>query len=1234
MKHRTFVVIALVAFCLPLLASAAGPVAGRYVHVTIPGPGHTLSLAEVQVFSGGKNVALKCKTVQNSTASAGVSSRAVDGRTDGEWSRGSITHTVEGMTAPCWEVDLGAARSIEKISLWNRDGFESRLNGFEVYILDSRRKVVWAGGQKRAAKGESAFTVGASRSAMMGKAMAKVKASKVTASRRKARKPAAPAIPAGSYGTAKSLKLAIEDLIKTYGSKYPKGRSYLARLAALEPKLNAGEGKAEFDALQREALLTNPILDFDKILLVQRKGVGKGLPANWQGNSSTGKTGYDNFLGVLSPLDKGKITELHRPADTGFVGDFDLHFDADKICFSSVGKNKAWAVMEVKIDGSGLRQVSPDEHADVDNYDPVYLPDGRIIFDSTSGYQGVPCVSGNDFVANLHIMDANGKNIRRLCFEQDNDWYPVMLPNGRVMYLRWEYTDSAHYFSRVLMHMNPDGTDQKEYYGSNSYWPNSLFYAKPIPGSNTKFVGIVTGHHGVRRIGEMVVFDAARGRHEADGALQLIGKHGEKVVAKTIDRLVDGSWPKFLHPHPLSEKYYLASAQLNSRASWGVYLVDIYDNMVLLKDVPGYSLYEPVPLKKTAKPRIIPDRIDPTRKDAVVFMTDVYEGKGLAGVPRGSVKNLRIYRYEYSLRKTGGHYNIGMEGPWDTHIILGTVPVDPDGSAMFRIPANTPISIQPLDAEGKALQLMRSWTVGMPGENLACQGCHEPQNAAVPARRMATAFRKPVADIKPWRGPARGFSFLREVQPVLDKYCIGCHDGGVRKDGKAIPNFADTTGKTFPKSYMALHPYCRRNGPEGDYHLLTPLEFHVDTSELVQLLQKGHNNVQLDAEAWDRIITWIDLNVPALGTWTERGANPEYIKRRKELRKIYVGIYEDPEVILNPYERTEKFIKPKALPKPPAVPAIAGWPFDAGLAKAKQGANSSTEIDCGASMKMKLVRIPAGQFAMGSNTESPQERPVAAVKIDKGFRMGATEVTLAQFQQFDPKHVNGIYDKHYKDQVNRGYVMDRADFPVIRVTWTQAMAYCKWLSAKTGKRVTLPTEAQWEWACRSGTDSPLSFGGLDTEFSTLANMADIKMKELAVKGVNPQPIKNPPPDLDFEPKDIRSNDGVLHLAKVGSYTPNAWGLHDMHGNVAEWTRSAPMAYPYRADDGRNDASRSGKRIVRGGGWHDRQYRCTSAYRLSFPDWQKVYNVGFRVVIEDGPIASTKTKTATLTASVK
>jgi hypothetical protein len=469
------------------------------------------------------------------------------------------------------------------------------------------------------------------------------------------------------------------------------------------------------------------------------------------------------------------------------------------------------------------------------------------------------------------------------------------------------------------MSMNPDGTNQIEYYGSNSYWPNSTFYAKPLPGQPNKFVGIVTGHHGVPRMGELVLFDLANGRQEHTGAIQRIPGYGIPVQDKIVDELVNASWPKFLHPLPIADKYFLVSSQTQGGANWGIYLVDVFDNRVLLREDPGWALLEPIPLKKTPPPPIIPDRVKLDAKTATVAIQDIYAGRALTGVPRGTVKALRVYQYEYSYRNMGGHYAVGMEGPWDVRRLLGTVPVHPDGSSYFEIPANTPVSLQPLDAEGKALQLKRSWMVGMPGERVSCVGCHDHQNNGAVAPKLTTAAQQAPAKLKPWYGPTRGFGFIREVQPVLDKYCVGCHDG---KEADR-PRFDDSTGR-FPKSYNELHPYVRRNGPEGDYNILTPLEFHADTSDLVQMLQKGHHNVKLDAEAWDRIITWIDLNVPALGTWKEVGNIPkDFEKRRYEMRKEYTGIDEDIEAIPNPYQKNVKFIPPPAMPLKPPVPSVA-----------------------------------------------------------------------------------------------------------------------------------------------------------------------------------------------------------------------------------------------------------------------------------------------------------------------
>lgn len=201
--------------------------------------------------------------------------------------------------------------------------------------------------------------------------------------------------------------------------------------------------------------------------------------------------------------------------------------------------------------------------------------------------------------------------------------------------------------------------------------------------------------------------------------------------------------------------------------------------------------------------------------------------------------------------------------------ILGTVPVSPDGSALFRVPANTPIFLQPLDAEGKSQQQMRSWYTAMAGETASCVGCHEQQNHGPPAKYAAGAMRRPV-QITPWNGPPRGFSFEREVQPVLDRRCVGCHNGQPYKDGERQIATADLRAKQlrpdyqdrYSPAYLALQKYVRRAGFEADMHLLKPAEFEADTSSLVQMLKKGHYNVELTRDEWERLYTWIDYNVP------------------------------------------------------------------------------------------------------------------------------------------------------------------------------------------------------------------------------------------------------------------------------------------------------------------------------------------------------------------------------------
>lgn len=1068
---------------------------------------------------------------------------------------------------------------------------------------------------------------------------------------------------------AEALRLAIADLTQSFGNSYPQGPAFMRRLdellaaaeAARNEPLRLAEVVAQLEELRRRALLANPLLNFERLLLVRRSAANLGLPHNWESNSSLPRSGFDNEIAVLSPVAPGgRLSTLYRPPDGRFVGDVDLHYDADRLLFSSVGKHNRWQVFEMRIDGSGLRELT-GEQDDVDSYDACYLPNGDIIFTSTACFIGVPCVYGASHVTNLYRMDADGRNIRRLTVDQEHNWCPAVMNNGRVLYQRWEYTDTPHSNTRLLFTMNPDGTSQMAYYGSNSYWPNSIFYARPVPDHPTKVVGIVTGHHGVARMGELVIFDPARSTSETEGVVQRIPGRGKPVEPIVRDQLVNESWPKFLHPFPLSEKYMLVSAKPTPQSHWGIYLVDVFDNMLLLAELPGHALLEPVPLRKTPRPPVVPDRVDLSKKDAVVYIADIYRGQAMRGVPRGTVKELRIFAYHFSYQGMGGLLGVlGMDGPWDIRRIMGTVPVEEDGSAAFRVPAWTPISIQPLDAEGKAVQLMRSWMTAMPGENVSCVGCHEKTNDTPPARQ-GKAFSRPPSEITPWRGPTRGFSYKREVQPVINRYCVGCHDGSANpsasnpdgappdlrgdvplRDFRMVTpgNGGKAAGK-FSVGYANLARYVRRPGIESDYHVLMPCEFHADTTHLVQLLMKGHYGVRLDPEAWDRLITWIDLNAPYHATWHEEIHDPgRQRQRRRELAKLYGGLDEDPEAVIETGYNPGPFVMPAKDDKPVEVPKAAGWPFDAQEAARRQSAAGPVtrmKIDIGADRPIEMVLIPAGEFVMGDPAGYPNEQPPTRVRITAPFWMSACEITNSQYAVFDPAHDSHVESKQAYQFGIHGYPVNEPAQPVVRVSWVRAMEFCRWLSQRTGRRFTLPTEAQWEWACRAGSAEAFFFGPLDADFSRFANLADARLARFASDPYTvDRPLVNPSHYDDYVPKDMRFDDGGLVSVAVGSYKANAWGLHDMHGNVAEWTSSDYVPYPYRGPDGAGRGSRrqdgqaqagagdaadalaaaAVRKVVRGGSWRDRPRDARSAVRFGYPAWRGVFNVGFRIVCEE------------------
>ena len=950
-----------------------------------------------------------------------------------------------------------------------------------------------------------------------------------------------------------AIALAIQHLSETRPG-YPRAADFLKRL-------EAATSPAELAALQREALVEASGIAGQPMLVVRRDPKQMGLPQTWQGNCALPGRGYDD---EIARLEKGALKTLFKPEKGAFVGDVDLHFNGDRLLFSMPHPKNNWHIWEIRADGTGLRQLTPDEPG-VDHYDACYLPDDRILFASTAAYAGVPCVGGGNRVANLYRMDADGANIRRLCFDQEHNWCPTVMNDGRVMYTRWEYTDTPHYFTRLLFRMNPDGTGQAEHYGSNSYWPNSIFYARPLPGHPTKFVAVVSGHHGVARMGELVVFDPALGRREDQGAVQRIPGRGKSVEPRIRDQLVQDAWPRFLHPFPLDDKRFLVSCQPSPNAPWGIYLADVFDNLVKIHDEPGRALLEPVPLRASTRPPVIPDRVRPGEKEATVYLTDIYQGDGLKGVPRGTVKKLRVYSYHYAYPNMGGHIHIGVDGPWDARRILGTVPVAADGSAVFKVPANTPLALQPLDADGQAIQIMRSWFTAMPGETVTCMGCHESQNAG-PATRPVIAAARPPVDIEPWLGPERPFSFTREVQPVLDQSCVGCHDG--TKAG--APNFTSSQPKArsggpapFNASYLALHPFVRRPGPESDYHLPRPYEYHASTSELVRLLRGWHYNVKLDDESWSRLITWIDLNVPDHGIWGEHRPVPnEFARLRREAEIKYGGRDIDPEAYPTPAPAPRAYVAPAAAgavaaaAKIPSYAPPPAWP-------------PLFELEREGGRKLKLILVPG-------------ERPCY---------LADREVSNEEYALFDPAHDSGYVQIFNKDTTSRGVAANSPRMPVARVTWNEANAYCEWLSAKTGKSMRLPSEAAWETACRAGTQTPMWYGDTTAPFNAVENLADASLHRLTTR--------DSPPWL---PAVVSVHDGSTGPAATARYKPNPWGFHDMHGNVAEWTAGAEGDH----------------RVARGGSFYDRPVRATATERRLYLAHQPVFDVGFRICWEPGP----------------
>ncbi|MBR3702636.1 MAG: SUMF1/EgtB/PvdO family nonheme iron enzyme [Alistipes sp.] len=1055
------------------------------------------------------------------------------------------------------------------------------------------------------------------------------------------------------YFSVESVRSAYADFCKSEGYDAALYGEKLKALEQLAGKSDAASQKRIVE-LKREILLSNPLLDDAKIL-VGRYRVGNSARSiwtpslgtqanNWSNQGSAARSGFDAEIAELTNI-RGDIKSrtVFKPTNSSCVTDLLLHWDGERILFTAADDNQRWGVYEVNRDGSNFHKVINSEEPDLEFFDGAYMPSGRIIAMSNIGYQGVPCVNGSDQVGNMIAYEPKTGALRRMTFDQDANWHPRVMNNGRLMYVRWEYTDLTHYYSRFVMHANPDGTETKALYGSGGWFPNSIFDVQPLPGGVNTFVGIISGHHGIARSGRLILFDPSKGRKETKGMIQEMPFSKREIIPLIKDELVNGVWPQFIKPYPIDDKYFLVTAKLTPESLWGIYLIDIYDNMTLVAEYEGEGLINPIIVNKRPVPPIIPDRIKPDDKEATVFIQNIYEGEGLPGVPVGEVKKLRVFAYEYTyVNSESDHIAQGIQSGWDIKRNLGEVDVEADGSAMFKIPANTPVSFQPLDSEGRAIQWMRSWVTGMPGEVLSCVGCHEDQNS-MPIAKRAIASSKAPAKLQTPEGGVRSFTFDLEIQPILDRNCIACHNtGGVkpnfsakqvidlreeREGGYSRSSRKAQSGSLYlSESYLNLHPYVNRQGPEADIYVMKPYEYHASTSELVRLLKAGHHGVELTDKEWRTIYNWIDFNAPCHGRFVYNNVGycpTDQYSRRIELANKYAnGAGVDWKKELDDYA---KWMKENPAPAPvrkeveePKYKAVKSrrFPFSAEQAQAmvEQIGESRRKIKIAEGVEIEFVRIPAGEFVMGNNERGRGAAPATVVKIDRPFWMSATEITNGQYNVFDPAHDSRYTAQFWKDHVGPGYAANRPAQPVTRISWNQAMEFCRAMSERTGVQLTLPTEAQWEWACRAGSDADFWWGALGEDFSRNDNLADQSLRKMAVSGVDPQPVHESSWVYDFYtfmPREDSVNDGTMTIADVAKYAPNAWGLYDMHGNVAEFTRSAYVPYPYRGEKQDGDAV-----SVRGGAWNVPPKLSAAYCRESYLKWQPANNVGFRVVIEE------------------
>jgi hypothetical protein len=649
--------------------------------------------------------------------------------------------------------------------------------------------------------------------------------------------------------------------------------------------------------LRRRILFAHPALQFERLLISKRTPPLLSAPG-------------DNYFGINNNTGPGLVVledwQADRPQENvllenqlppGCAMHADVSFDGRRIVFAYADHTpprdeRQFFLYEIGADGRGLRQLTGTSRDSLcgeggrmtvmlEDYDPCYLPDGGIAFISTRNQGGVRCHNGDRYCPTylLYRCDGDGSNIRQLSFGEANEWDPTVMPNGQILWTRWDYINRPVLPTLGLWTIRPDGTAAEHYFGNYTPNPYRICEARPIPGSR-KVVATTAGHH-TMHAGSLIVID----RQIAPDGLEAMTRLTPEA---NFPESEPSSPVSFASPYPLNEDLYLAafspypypaSMDHMPRAdAYGIYLVDSLGGRELIYRDPDISCLEPLPLAARPMPPTLPSQLPhTTQATGVFYLQDVYQST--QGIPRGTIRYLRVNQLIPQPTQRVPHSSAVVYDVLKR--VLGTVPVDEKGSVAFEAPAGVPLQFQALDANGQAVMTMRTFTHLQAGEQVGCVGCHEPRNASPLAIADLPATR-PVLTLDPPAGPQYegGISFGKTVQPVLDRYCIECHGLQPELNGVNLLGSFDVTEENWDAAHWKLlssTSYAGLTGHEslvkvaqygGESWYSEPYDYFAHAGTLAKLLRDRHEGVELDSASMQRVIDWLDLNAPLYGTYS------------------------------------------------------------------------------------------------------------------------------------------------------------------------------------------------------------------------------------------------------------------------------------------------------------------------------------------------------------------------------